>query len=110
MFNKGILPNSNLRRNNASLNVSYDLSDKLKFSSSMQYVRNEGTGRFGTGYDNRNVNQSFRQWYDEVDMLAQKEAYELNNNNLSWNAYDSHILTILVIKEISHIILIIHII
>ena len=88
MFNKGILPNSNLRRNNASLNVSYDISDKLKFSSSMQYVRNEGMGRFGTGYDNRNVNQCFRQWYDvSVDMQAQKEAYELNNNNLSWNAY-----------------------
>ena len=48
----------------------------------------KGTGRFGTGYDNRNVNQSFRQWYDvSVDMQAQKEAYELNNNNLSWNAY-----------------------
>ena len=110
MFNKGILPNSNLRRNNASLNVSYDLSDKLKFSSSMQYVRNEGTGRFGTGYDNRNVNQSFRQWYDvSVDMLAQKEAYELIITIYLGMLMDSHILTIL-IKEISHIILIIHII
>ena len=54
----------------------------------MQYVKNQGTGRFGTGYDNNNVNQSFRQWFDvSVDMEAQKRAYELNGNNLSWNAY-----------------------
>lgn len=88
MFANGILPNSELRKNNASLNVSYELSNKLNFSSSMQYVQNQGTGRFGTGYDNNNVNQSFRQWYDvSVDMEAQKAAYELNGNNLSWNAY-----------------------
>ena len=88
MFNKGILPNSELRKNNASLNLSYDLNDKLKFSSSMQYVNTQGLGRFGTGYDNNNVNQSFRQWFGvNVDMKEQQDAYNLNNNNLSWNAY-----------------------
>lgn len=88
MRQKGIMPNSNLRKNNASLNVNYDLTDKLSFSSSMQYVNTQGLGRFGTGYDNRNVNQCFRQWYGtNVDMVQQYDAYMLNENNLSWNAY-----------------------
>ena len=88
MRQKGILPNSRLKRNNASLNVSYDLNEKLSFSSSMQYVNNQGLGRYGTGYDNRNVNQCFRQWYSvNVDMVEQYDAYMLNENNLTWNSY-----------------------
>jgi len=88
MRQKGVLPNSRLKRNNASLNVSYDLNEKLSFSSSMQYINNQGLGRYGTGYDNRNVNQSFRQWYGvNVDMVEQYDAYMLNENNLTWNSY-----------------------
>mgnify|MGYP001581647179 FL=1 len=83
---KGIMPNSSLRRNNASINVSYNLSDKLSVSSSMTFVKNEGLGRYGTGYDSRNVNQSFRQWYNVgTDYQAQWEAYDKTGKNLTWN-------------------------
>ncbi len=86
MRQKGVLPGSNLRRNNANVNVSYNLTDKLTVSSSVNLAQTLGEGRFGTGYDSRNVNQSFRQWYAvNTDMQAQKDAYESTGKNLGWN-------------------------
>lgn len=86
MNQKGVLPNSRLRRDNASMNVSYDLNDKLNVSSSVSFIQTNGLGRYGTGYNSRNPNNSFRQWYQvEVDMQKQKEAYENTGKNLTWN-------------------------
>ena len=84
----GILPNSEINRNSVSFNGGYDMSDKLKVSSSINYVFTEGLGRYGTGYDNRNPNQSFRQWYQvTTDMNDQKAAYFDTGKNISWNPY-----------------------
>ena len=88
MRQKGVLPNSNIRRNNASVNLSYKLTDKLTASSYMSYVQTAGLGRFGTGYDSRNPNQSFRQWYNvSTDMEAQWNAYNNTGKNMTWNPY-----------------------
>ncbi len=85
---KGNLPNSQLIRNAVSFAGGYDLTDRLKVSSTVNYVLTEGVGRYGTGYDNRNVNQSFRQWYQvTTDMVDQRNAYEQTGLNLSWNPY-----------------------
>jgi outer membrane receptor protein involved in Fe transport len=64
------------------------VTEKLKVSSVVNYTLTEATGRYGTGYDNRNVNQSFRQWYQTTtDMEDQRKAYESTGLNLSWNPY-----------------------
>ena len=87
---KGILPNSRIVRNTVSFSGGYDLTERLKVSSTVNYVLTEGLGRYGTGYDNRNPNQSFRQWYQvTTDMVEQREAYEATGLNLSWNPYGS---------------------
>jgi TonB-linked SusC/RagA family outer membrane protein len=84
----GITPNSSLNRNNFSFNGSQNLSDRLTVSTTANYIQQNATGRNGTGYDNKNPNQSFRQWYNVgVDIQEQKAAYELTGKNLSWNAY-----------------------
>lgn len=86
MRQKGILPNSQLNRSNASLNLNYKLSDKLTLSAASQIALTKGNGRFGTGYDSRNPNQSFRQWYNvSTDMNKQWEAYDKTGKNLTWN-------------------------
>lgn len=86
--NTGILENSNIKRNTVALGGSYDLTSRLKASSTLNYVVTEGRGRYGTGYDNRNPNQSFRQWYNtDVDVNAVRDAYELTGENISWNPY-----------------------
>ena len=64
------------------------MSDRLTVSTTASYIQQGAVGRMGTGYDNRNPNQSFRQWYDVgVDILEQRAAYETTGKNLSWNAY-----------------------
>jgi TonB-linked SusC/RagA family outer membrane protein len=86
--NSGILPNSNINRNTISFAGGYKLNDKLTASATINYVLTNGLGRYGTGYDNRNVNQSFRQWYQvTTDIAEQREAYEATGLNISWNPY-----------------------
>ena len=84
----GISPNSSLKRNNFSFSGSQNLSDRLTISTTANYINQNAKGRSGTGYSNKNPNQSFRQWYNVgVDILEQKAAYEATGKNLSWNAY-----------------------
>lgn len=86
----GIVPNSRIVRNTASLGSSYNLSENFKISSTMNYTLTEGRGRYGTGYDNRNPNQSFRQWYStSTSMADQLLSYERTGKNISWNPYGS---------------------
>ena len=84
----GVLPNSKLTRNTVAFAGGYSVTDKLKVSSTVNYVLNEAVGRYGTGYDGLNPNQSFRQWYQvTTDMEEQKAAYEQTGLNISWNPY-----------------------
>ena len=85
---KGIVPGSSLKRNNFSFTGSLKASDKLTVSTTAQFIQQSGRGRYGTGYDSRNPNQSFRQWFNVgVDMAKQKEAYELTGKNITWNPF-----------------------
>jgi TonB-linked SusC/RagA family outer membrane protein len=84
----GVLPNSTIQRNTISFNGGYSVTEKIKVSSSISYTLTEAKGRYGTGYDNRNVNQSFRQWYQvSTDMKHQEQAYKMTKKNISWNPY-----------------------
>jgi TonB-linked SusC/RagA family outer membrane protein len=84
----GILPNSKITRNTVSFSGGYDVTDKLSVTSSVNYVSTDGLGRYGTGYDNRNPNQSFRQWYQvTTNMNEQRDAYESTGINATWNPY-----------------------
>lgn len=87
----GILPNSEIKKNVLDFSGSYNLSDRLSVNARAKYVNSEAVGRYGTGYDNRNVNQSFRQWYAmSTDIKRQEEAYEQSGRNLTWNPYGFH--------------------
>jgi len=85
---KGVLPNSKIDKNILSFSAGYDVTDKLTVTSSINYIYTEGLGRYGTGYDSRNPNQSFRQWYNVgTDFTDQKKAYDDTGLNISWNPY-----------------------
>ncbi len=88
MDQNGILPNSSITRNTVAFNGSYNVTEKITVSSVVNFSLTEAIGRYGTGYDNRNVNQSFRQWYQvTTDMEEQRRAYEQTGLNISWNPY-----------------------
>jgi TonB-linked SusC/RagA family outer membrane protein len=83
---KGILPNSSLRKNIVNFSTTYAITPKLTASASVNYSKVDGKGRYGTGYSGRNINQNFRQWYQtNVDIKEQKEAYFRNHKNVTWN-------------------------
>lgn len=86
---KGILPNSKLLKNLVNFGANYNILENLTASASVNFSRIDGRGRFGTGYNKYNVNQSFRQWYQtNVDILELKEAYFRNQQNITWNWAD----------------------
>jgi len=82
---KGIMPNSELDKNNFSFTGTYDITDKMQITSFANYINTETLGRNTTGYSG-NILSSFRQWWQvNVDVLDQKSAYELLGTNATWN-------------------------
>ncbi|MFT5166208.1 MAG: TonB-linked SusC/RagA family outer membrane protein [Saprospiraceae bacterium] len=88
-FNQtGVVPNSEIKKNTVAFAATYDISPKLSASSSVNVINTNGKGRYGTGYNSRNVNQSFRQWYStSVDLKQQEEAYDQTGANITWNPF-----------------------
>jgi len=87
---KGVFPNSSIKRNSLLFNGSYNLLKNLKVSASAEYIKTNGKGRNGTGY-NDNIMTSFRQWYQvNADIQDLKELYDATGENVTWNrvAYD----------------------
>jgi TonB-linked SusC/RagA family outer membrane protein len=86
---KGILPNSKINKNLLTFSASYNVTDKLTASASMNYSRTDGLGRYGTGYDDKNVMSSFRQWWQvNTDVKDLEAAYFRNKKNITWNWAD----------------------
>lgn len=83
---KGMLPNSTLDKDMFNFSSTSEVTKKLKVTASANYSKIVGMGRFGTGYNGNNVNQTFRQWTQtNVDILQQKEAYFNERKNVTWN-------------------------
>ncbi|KIC03089.1 SusC/RagA family TonB-linked outer membrane protein [Flavobacterium sp. AJR] len=83
----GILPNSELKKNNISLKINHKFTDKLSASAFANYMAQTTVGRNTTGYGGDNIMGSFRQWWaTNVDIQAQKDVFENSGGqNISWN-------------------------
>lgn len=82
---KGLMPNSSLKRNNFLFNGSYDVSKDITVTASANYTKTDGLGRNSTGYSD-NIVSSFRQWMQvNVDYKMQEELYNKTHRNITWN-------------------------
>ncbi|NDP23080.1 MAG: SusC/RagA family TonB-linked outer membrane protein [Paludibacter sp.] len=82
---KGILPNSSLKRNIINGNFSKDLSDKLTARAFFTFTDQNTVGRNSLGYGDNFVG-GFRQWWQtNVDIKEQKQEYFRNRENITWN-------------------------
>ena len=91
---KGILPNSKIIKNLANFAATYNISSKLTASAMLNYDNVSGKGRFGTGYNDKNMMTNFRQWWQtNVDVKEQKDAYFRTGKNVTWNWADPTDLT-----------------
>ena len=81
----GLMPNSELKKNNFLVNGSWNVTNKLTASASVTYVKQDALGRNSTGY-NDNILSNMRQWAEtNLDYADQKTAFELTGRNLTWN-------------------------
>lgn len=86
---RGIMPNSSIEKNLVNLGAGYNFSKRLSVGGSINFTNTKGKGRYGTGYDSKNLMTNFRQWWQvNVDIDEQKEAYDRNKNNVTWNWAD----------------------
>ncbi len=88
----GIMPNSKMKKNMLSFNGSYNFTKKFSVESSASYIKDDNTGRYGTGYDPGNPMQSLGQWFQtNVDIYDLKKYYiNPDGSQRTWNyaAYD----------------------
>ncbi|WP_294964788.1 SusC/RagA family TonB-linked outer membrane protein [uncultured Flavobacterium sp.] len=89
-FNQtGILPNSELKKNQLSARFSQKITDKLTANIYSAVTLQNTIGRNSTGYSD-NIIGSFRQWWQvNTDVQAQKDAFfNSGGQNATWNLSD----------------------
>ncbi len=91
---KGIVPKSSLQKDFFNFGGSYKITDKLTANASLNTSFVKGLGRYGSGYDDKNLMTNFRQWWaTTTDIKDQKDAYFRNHKNVTWNWADPDDLT-----------------
>lgn len=91
---RGILPNSKITKNLINFGSTYNITNKLTAGANINFSNINGLGRYGTGYDDKNVAGNFRQWWQvNNDIKELKEAYFRNKKNVTWNPADPTDLT-----------------
>ncbi|GAA0523167.1 SusC/RagA family TonB-linked outer membrane protein [Chitinophaga japonensis] len=85
-IDKGLLPNSSIKKDQINFGASYNITPKLTASASVNATILKGLGRYGTGYDSKNLMTNFRQWWQtNVDIKEQEDAYNRTKENITWN-------------------------
>jgi TonB-linked SusC/RagA family outer membrane protein len=84
---KGIMPNSDFKKNTFNFAGSYNLSQRLSVESNVTYINDRNKGRYGTGYDPGNPMQSLGQWFQaNVDINDLKNYWITpDRRQRSWN-------------------------
>ncbi len=90
---RGLLPNSSIKKNLLDFSSTYNITDKLTAGAAINFSNIEGKGRYGTGYDGangRNVMTNFREWWEvNVDVKELEDAYNrTGGKNITWNWAD----------------------
>jgi TonB-linked SusC/RagA family outer membrane protein len=101
---KGILPNTDLTKNNISLSGDLAVNDRITVGGTATYISNKSDNIAENGYNGGNPMQSLSQWFGrQVDMTSLKNRWqELNpltgtpfnwnssyHNNPYWNLYEN---------------------
>ena len=83
---KGIQPNSHLKKDFLNFSASYEIIKKLTATASINFTNVEGRSRYAQGYGGNNAISSFREWWEvNVDLKEQEAAYKRTGQNITWN-------------------------
>lgn len=90
---KGIMPNSKITKNLVNFGGNLNLTSQLNVGVTGNFTNIDAKGRYGTGYDDKNLMTNFRQWWQtNVDVQEQKDAYFREHKNVTWNWADPDLL------------------
>lgn len=86
---KGIMPNSNLKKNQVSGRFNHKVTDKFTVNAYGSVTLQKTLGRNSTGY-NDNIMSNFRQWWQtNVDLKELEQVYNNSGGqNITWNFSD----------------------
>ena len=92
--NEGIIPNTDLRRNTVSLSGDYNLGDKLKISSKVNYIRTDSDNRHVNGYGTESVMYLFVWWGQNVNVNSLRNYWQdglegFQQYNYNYNYHDN---------------------
>ena len=86
-YDGGLLPNSNIKKNQLNFGATYNLTDRVTIGGVINYVDQSGLNR--GSYDFRATNsvmRDFREWWPtNVDILEQRDDYFRTRTNNTWN-------------------------
>jgi TonB-linked SusC/RagA family outer membrane protein len=86
---EGILPFSSVNKNLVNFSGALNVTSKFTAGAAVNFSNIVGRGRYGTGYDDKNMMTNFRQWWEvNVDIKEQKDAYFRHRQNVTWNWAD----------------------
>lgn len=85
----GMTPGMSLERTTVALNGGASLTDRLTANASVQYIRQDGNNRPGTGYDDANPMMQFIWFGRQVDVADMKTYRNEDGSMRSWN-YSYH--------------------
>lgn len=79
----GIIPNSNRKSTKFSINLSYDITDKFKLFTNINYEDRYTLNNPDQGY--ANLASNFNQWWQRQLNMDNLSNYERNGQVVSWN-------------------------
>ena len=79
----GIVPNSNRKSSKFSINLSYDMSDKFKIYTNINYEDRHTLNNPDQGY--ANIASNMNQWWQRQLDMSRLRNYERNGALTSWN-------------------------
>lgn len=83
---KGIQPNSSLKKDYLNFSASYEVTKKLTATASINFTNVDGQGRYAQGYGGNNTVATLREWWQtNVDLKEQEAAYKRTGQNITWN-------------------------
>lgn len=92
---KGMVPNTDLKRHNFSLAANQRLSDKLRIHSTMTYLNSESDNRPNLSYGTENIMYLFNCWFPrQADIRSFRNYWQagrenLNQFNFNYNYHDN---------------------
>lgn len=82
---KGVLPNSNLDKNTVNFNGDFQISERIKTFSTVNYVNQNVLGQGSTGYSDNLMTEMRQWWQTNVDIKTLEQVYKDTKLNYTWN-------------------------